>query len=331
MTRTVPEAHPELFHYTSAAGLLGILDSQSLRATHSAFLNDSAEIALFLERRLPQLLESAILSELAADPKLQVLPQFARTPEEAHATVVRYAHDMAESIRITTMRFNQPYFVCFSTPATARIRAEGLLSQWRSYGRDGGYAIVFDSGALETLLRTEGTTFWYQHAQWGDVYYHQDGDDLVNAEPEIHEAEDALRNSIRGYIRDPSARQLEATFEPVASLSCLYKHWGFHEEREVRIVAIPPNEELTREGRASGETRVVRQPKIFLRGGTPVPYLDLFSREEQGTRLPIVRIIVGPHPQSHLRRQSVEQLLRTKGIVAEVQVSQIPYVGSEHW
>ena len=89
MQRTVPEAHSELLHYTSAAGLLGILESQSLRPTNSAFLNDSMEIALFFEQRLAKIVESAIQKELAADPALQVLPQFAKTPQDDLAPGIR--------------------------------------------------------------------------------------------------------------------------------------------------------------------------------------------------------------------------------------------------
>jgi hypothetical protein len=35
---------PKLFHYTDTGGLLGILDSQQLWATHSFYLNDATEI-----------------------------------------------------------------------------------------------------------------------------------------------------------------------------------------------------------------------------------------------------------------------------------------------
>lgn len=330
MPPTLPEVHPELLHYTSVSGLMGILESQSLRATHSAFLNDSMEIAVFFDTRLAKVLESGIRAELAANPELQVLPQFARTPQEANSTIGRYATEMADAIRTTTHRFNHPYIACFSAPASDRVRIDGLLSQWRGYGKDGGYALVFDTSRLEQLLKIESATFWYQHAQWGDVHYHQDDEDLAHAEPEIVAAEEELRRSIARFIKDPVPAELESTFEPVATLSCLFKHWGFHEEREVRIVAIPPNADLVREGRAGGELRPVRSPKMFVRGGTPVPYLDLFASEPavaEVLRLPIIRIIIGPHPQSQLRRQAVEELLRTKGIVAEVVISQTPYVG----
>jgi Protein of unknown function (DUF2971) len=329
MARTVPEAHAELLHYTSVTGLLGILESDSLRATNAAFLNDYTELSLFFERRLAKILEAGISAELAADPRLQVLPQFASTPQQAETAISQYANGMADTIRITTERFNEPYLTCFSAPANDRVLDDGLLSQWRGYGKDGGYALVFDSRKLEELLKNEASSFWYQHAQWGDVHYYQDDDDMASAEPEIHAAEGSLRAAIGRYVKKPDSSELESTFEPIATLACLYKHWGFHEESEVRIVAIPPNEELIREGRATGELRPVRPRNVFTRGGTPVPYLDLFApnSRSEAFRLPVQRVIVGPHPQSQLRRQAVEQVLRTRGVRAEVVVSQIPYIG----
>lgn len=334
MTKTIPltvaDAYPELLHYTSVAGLLGILDTQSLRATNSAFLNDSSEINLFFDTRLTALLELAIRTELATDSQLQALPQFNLNPEETNQAIAQYAADLAVSIRTTTHRLNKPYIACFSAPANDRVRNDGLLSQWRAYGKDGGYCLVFNSSKLEQLFITEATSFWYQHAQWGDVHYHQDEDDLTNAEPEIQEAEEQLRRSIGKFIKNQSAEELESIFEPVSTLSCLFKHWGFHEEREVRIIAIPPTQELTLVGRANGEARPVRQLKNFIRGGTPVPHLDLFSRqgkEESNRSLPITKIIIGPHQQSKLRKDSVEEILRAKDIAAEVVISRIPYVG----
>jgi hypothetical protein len=43
----VQDFYQELFHYTSAAGLVGIIESQRLRATHAGFLNDASEIKVF--------------------------------------------------------------------------------------------------------------------------------------------------------------------------------------------------------------------------------------------------------------------------------------------
>lgn len=58
MTKSLAEIHPELFHYTNAEGLIGIIESQSIWATHYAYLNDSEEIRHFLKHRLPALLRT---------------------------------------------------------------------------------------------------------------------------------------------------------------------------------------------------------------------------------------------------------------------------------
>ena len=42
----VYEKHAELFHYTSHDGVVGILTSRNLRATHYKFLNDTSELQL---------------------------------------------------------------------------------------------------------------------------------------------------------------------------------------------------------------------------------------------------------------------------------------------
>jgi hypothetical protein len=48
-----------VFHYTDAAGLLGILSSETLFATDYRYLNDSTEAALIRELLLP-LFESEV-------------------------------------------------------------------------------------------------------------------------------------------------------------------------------------------------------------------------------------------------------------------------------
>ena len=327
---TVPEAYPELLHYTSLAGLVGILDSQSIRATHSAFLNDSSEIALFFEHRLEKVLEAGIRAALAADPELQVLPQYTKTPQDAENAISRYAKEMGDAIRTATLHFNKPYIACFSAPANDRVRNDGLLSQWRGYGSDGGYALVFDSKKLEELLKIEFSVYLYQYLQWGDVHYYQSDSDAVDAEPEIHLAEHAIGLAIGKYIKNSTGVDLEAIFDPVTTLSCFYKHWGFHEEREVRIVVVPMTAELVEQCKAEGEIRPIRQQEFVARRGTPVPYHDLFAAEPYGAlaKLPIVRVIIGPHPQSHIRQLAVEEILRAKGINGGVVVSNIPYIGA---
>lgn len=46
--KTVYEEYSELMHYTTADGLMGIVTSKTLWATHARFLNDSEEVIGFL-------------------------------------------------------------------------------------------------------------------------------------------------------------------------------------------------------------------------------------------------------------------------------------------
>jgi hypothetical protein len=68
----------------------------------------------------------------------------------------------------------------------------------------------------------------------------------------------------------------------------------------------------------------------FVRQGMPVPYLELFgctNASQVRTRLPIKRVIVGPHRDAVARAQAVDRLLTSNGYDAKAVLSQIPYIG----
>ena len=55
--------HEEVFHYTTAAGLHGIVSSKTLWASHTEFLNDTEEGVGFSRRILPMILRSVVKPE----------------------------------------------------------------------------------------------------------------------------------------------------------------------------------------------------------------------------------------------------------------------------
>jgi hypothetical protein len=55
-----------------------------------------------------------------------------------------------------------------------------------------------------------------------------------------------------------------------------------------------------------------------------MPYIKLFG---EGQKLPIRKILVGPHPDKTKRKRAVQQMLEQHAIEAEVLVSDIPYLG----
>lgn len=231
-------------------------------------------------------------------------------------------------LRESMLTFHQPHIFSLSAITSDRVRQSGLLSQWRGYGTDGGYAIIFDSSKLEELLNEEVAQHFYQHMQWGDVYYYGLPDADQRASEESVDAERKLRAGIRELHRSPKPNSMEQSYDAMITLSCLYKHWGFHEEQEVRIIAIPPNEEVARLAKQSGEIREPRRISVMSRGGMLIPYLDLFGTSNTpAKKLPIKRVIVGPHPLSSTRAKTVELLLKSHGYEADVYISDIPYLG----
>jgi hypothetical protein len=113
-----------LYHYTNAAGLLGMLKSKKIWATNSRFLNDPTEMSYAI-----QLVRAVAQSELGSSRG----PQIKRLREEIFQMLYRYERE------------SMVHVACFC--------AEGdLLSQWRGYGAvGGGYSV----GVLTRYLGAE--------------------------------------------------------------------------------------------------------------------------------------------------------------------------------
>src|ERR1700730_1271189 len=107
-----------LYHYTSAGGLLGIIESGTLWASDCRFLNDATELSYSTEQLL------AALSTLEDD---------TMGPESGFILPGVVEHLTAETFRV--------HVVCFCEDGD-------LLSQWRGYGADGGYAVGLGSDRL---------------------------------------------------------------------------------------------------------------------------------------------------------------------------------------
>jgi hypothetical protein len=118
LLRDVPDHgfQPALYHYSTAEGARGILDSETIWASDVRFLNDSSEwkYALALARE--------VLTNLPAIPH----PDWQDLTEE-----------LDQLSRMTS------YVACFS-------RADDQLSQWRAYSGQ-GYALGFDFTYLASL------------------------------------------------------------------------------------------------------------------------------------------------------------------------------------
>lgn len=329
MAVPISSVYDELMHYTTFAGLSGIVSSGLVRATDASFLNDAREISHYFDTRLEAVVEPEVRRfayENARNPE-----SLARIIEFGgfQALIKEEASILAQSIRAATIEMNRPFVLSLCGAPDDRVRRSGLLSQWRGYGPDGGYALVFDSKGIEQALAEETKAFAYMHILIGDVYY--EGVDPIRqpAKSEFEEMEAVVRQGAARMLRNQkSPEQMADFYHAVTGLSCTFKHWGFWEEREVRVVAIPTPSDLLAEGPVS--PALPKEVKTFTRENVSVPYVELFSsRPESNPRgsLPLKRVIVGPHRDRTSRTGQVVELLRANGYDIEVVESEIPYLG----
>lgn len=327
MPTPVSQDYSELLHYTTMDGLRGIITSGCMWASNAACLNDSSEVTHFFDVRLSEIIEREVRSytyELARDPeKLAMMMR----DGGVQGLIAKETAVLTTVLRRATLEMNTPFVLSLSGPRDEKVRRNGLLSQWRGYGQDGGYAIAFDTKQLEALLTLEVTSHHYMHVQIGDVYYHGIDDAIQPATPDVAENDALVRLGVSRILRGGTAEQTERFYEAITSLSCLCKHWGFWEEREVRVVVVPASAEVVR---AAVEAPPPKEVKSFSRGESRVPYVELFAstaERAESTRLPIKRIIVGPHRNREAHAQQVQELLLSNGYAAEVFQSEIPYIG----
>lgn len=328
MGQLVSDAYPELYHYTTASGLLGIVRSQELWATSISFLNDNEEHTGYFDRRLLVLLEETVRS---------IVAELEKSPEGKAAVVragglegsIRHVRQLGENIRQVTLDFNSPYITSFCGPTAEQNPRDGLLSQWRAYGIDGGYAIVFGTSELDTLLKEEHDRFHYQHMFMGDVEYRGMDSRQLQTQPETLEQEKVVRDAIRDFLVNGGQDRLDPLLRAITMLSCSHKHRGFREESEVRIVAVPSNPTLLVEGQHHGDERPKKPVHFLVSAGVTKPYIKLFGTKSDGAvrKLPIRSIIVGPHPDQLRRRKAVKMLLSEHEVNAEIYESKIPYLG----
>jgi hypothetical protein len=295
------EKYTELTHYTNSSGLKGIIDSQSLWASNARFLNDAKEMEFFFETRGKDIISEAVNLAIASG-------QLSIDRSKINALV----NELSENTREITLSITSAHILSLCGNKNSVVAKNGLLSQWRAYGASGGYAIVFDTKEILKNIKNEFKLHRYQRCIIAEVEYYESNLKADSKNNEVASAEKVFKDSVIGLLTPGTNHdEIQKGYDAVTYLSCLYKHWGFHEENEVRIVAIPLHSKFHEESENHGESRPVKEVKSFLRNGCVVPYIELFlSNHALGHKLalPVKRIIVGPHREQKMRADSLRYL-----------------------
>jgi hypothetical protein len=319
-------AHPELHHYTNRLGLEGILKTNTLWATHFSNLSDSSEIVL-LKEPLIGALEARIKQEHL---NKQRESYRARRHFNKRGGVSACAHELGGKFVEANFEvafrgkmnpaMAEPFICSFCSHANDHKyeRANGLLSQWRGYGGEGRFALVFDTQRLDDLLAREWHAHFWLQLELAEVAYFKGPETLETQFPELldkatKQALGALESTNEEYAYFIEQFFLAAT---------LLKHRGFAEEREIRIVAIPRSEQVIED--AGAKNLPTGQPplKEVYATGESKKYVALF--ESLDAVLPITRIIVGPGAKQEEDMEFAHALVSGQ---VPIMISETPFIG----
>ena len=286
-----------LYHYTSLNGVLGILHSRAIWASHVSYLNDASE---FLHG-------VSFAREIAGNIFM------ADDYLAAFGWAVRHALEAVSAVDLYTASFSE--------------KAD-LLSQWRGYCPAGaGLCLGFDSDLLRDYCLERGYRLEkciYTHDEQirqvrtlvSECLEEFPSRDLSRQDYEKLTSKERVDTDLayqdrttRGSDSTQANAATERLCANIEKLTPLFKHEGFHEEAEWRIVANEPREKIK-----------FRASSSYL-----VPYIEL-PVVSHGSGSVLREVIIGPNPNHDRCAKSIEMLLAAGGLSeVEVKSSSIPF------
>lgn len=267
----------EIWHYTDTVGLVGILESGSLRAGSLATMNDSAEYSYGRE------LLDRILTEVH---------------ESAHIHPIQKAH-IDRVVTLSDALSEAPGLFALSASTSGHS-----LAQWRAYGGGYPHAIVLSTKAPLGVVsdgRVPHTVSSLPH-EWRAVLYDRPSQtDLLLA--------------VLGFVAHTAPRTPAGATEPseaerstamtLVNAISYCKEPSFSEEQEVRMVVQAPSLEAIhfRPGR-TGITPFVCLASADSRGVRTVA---------KPGRLPLNGVVIGPFAAREASAQGASLLLSKLG------------------
>ncbi len=324
------QVYPQLFHYTGIGGLKGILESKCLHLTQYNFLNDSSEMISIR----PKILEFSKRGMRRGYERM-AQNRDARSEMEneggIESVVAEHADRFVTQLYNVTMgdelpyRHFEPYISSFCGHEDPYEIENGSLSQWRGYGRNAGYALVFDNRCLRKAAAAEFKRYCYNRIDLCTVVYEGDAQGFDCAFSELIDR--ATRLSEQAVL-DSNSVKWEYLLDTLLNATSRYKNRGFAEEQEVRLVASPMSQRFIDRMIADENPKFKckhsgKDPKDLKFRDNLAPYIELPFHDDY---FPITKIIVGPHVDQENLRERLVRYLGPKNLeIIQVSCSQIPF------
>lgn len=307
-----------LYHYTTTKGLLGILDSGCMWATHIRYLNDWSEHKKAYSRKYTDNLADAFMN-VAGDEFKKSFNELLKKEIEYDIYVVAFSDD-------------------FSIKAPEGIKCDGnRLSLWRSYSDEtGGYSLGFDFSALSKMFFLPSVDK-LKHAIWVSrcIYSDIDTDKLaVRVGTNVRHALDEVITDMRideSYNElisrmDDTSEIVSLVMSRLATPYCIeaahIKDEGFFEESEWRLIIIINRDYQIQHDSINSDNKIVHY-RTGPFGITPYIKMPINLNTHDTT---LKRIVVGPSPHPDEAYVALKRILETRKITnIEVDRSKIPF------
>ncbi len=262
------------YHYCRQEGLLKILDTRTMWATHIRYLNDGSELKYtfdLVQEILPRLIRSQVDDSLAAYVQ-QEITGFLKDREKHHRFVISFSEH------------------------------ENDLTMWRAYGRDGGYSIGID---IERLKDNRSLSIQHSHLVRCEYERQEQVKEVEEVLGELIEC--ILKATVRDYRNEPQSRlqnlddpaKINILTSKLADFATRFKDISFRHEQEWRIVSSwSVTDETTEKGK--------KVQKIKYRSGRycPIPYVEFKLNDEK----PVDKIWIGPNPFQDLAYDAIHSM-----------------------
>lgn len=303
-----------LFHYTTGVGLQGILSNKELWSTAYFCMNDESELktgrgvlASFFRLKTHDLIEENA-------PAVQTI-------SARGVDILEYPRNFEDQLIGLALSDLCIYLTCYCKPATEEEFTHGLLSQWRGYGPDGGYALQFS----RTKLESWSNRMYQDHElnyDLNDVNYDKNNP----LKDEVLKHQDAFTQEYLNFLEEimkfafsskprpsPLGNLTGGPLESLLNYMTHTKNVHFREEQECRLSYLD----------LSLHNKNMRPVHYFNRNGLIIPYVK--TPEDSGILDCMEWIIVGPGPRIESRFNSVRHMIKTMGLNIQVRPSHIPF------
>lgn len=282
-----------LSHYTSFQGLVGMVRTQSFRATQFHLLNDSSEMMYAFQ----------ILIKDAFDTFLKMLPDktlIRKDLEESYAEMQsrKYAEEFGKLL-VTESGYGSFYFVSFARGRNDDENDRGILTLWDRYTRFSGFCLQYDENDLRQKLLREQELYSYEYINYAEVKYGVD-----KTSPVFKHLLETFSNMMliqaANEFGRPDLKPDDFNTPPMHVLAnelfpfcATHKDPQFVDERETRIIVSPSNKAVL------NGLNGIKQTKPIQNRGTSesaIRYLTICDASFPG--LSPKRILIGPKTSS---------------------------------